>query len=60
MIKLNDEELKKIMGGGITSYLSATFLNAAARAINTVLDLGRTLGSTIRRTLSGQYCKIDS
>lgn len=51
-MKLNEMELYKINGGAI----SATFLNAIARAINTILNLGRTLGSSIRRIYNKNYC----
>ena len=52
MIKLDNNELVKINGGGIT----AAYLNAAARAVNTLLDFGRTVGSSIRRIISRKYC----
>lgn len=51
-MKLSENELINIQGGGTT----ASFLNAAARAVNTVLDLGRTVGSAIRRIYSKNFC----
>lgn len=51
-MKLTDQELFKVQGGAI----SASLLNAVARAINTFLDLGRTIGSAIRRIYSKNYC----
>ena len=53
MIVLNKEELMNIEGG---AWYSASFLNSISRAISTLVDLGRTLGSSIRRTLSGNVC----
>lgn len=47
-MKLKEVELYEIKGGGVT----ATFLNSVARIISTVLDLGRTVGSSIRRIYS--------
>ena len=52
MIKLETNELININGGGIT----AAYLNAAARAVNTILEFGRTVGSSIRRIISRKYC----
>ena len=54
MIELNSKELMNIDGGGFT----AAFLNAASRAISTLLDLGRNLGSALRRTFSRSICKF--
>ena len=54
MKKLNKEEMLNISGGGI----SASFKNALARGINTLLDLGRSLGTSIRRSISGKVCSI--
>ncbi len=51
-MKLKDEQLITLNGG----TLSAAFLNAAARAINTILEVGRTVGSAIRRLYSRNYC----
>ena len=45
-----------ISGGA--SITSAAWLNAAARAITTLVDLGRSLGTAIRRSISGNVCKI--
>ena len=54
MKELKREELLNITGGGI----SAAWLNAAARAVNTLLDLGRSLGTAIRRSISGNVCSF--
>ena len=50
---MSDQELMIITGGG---WFSATFLNAASRALNTVMDFGRTVGTSIRMLLSGTRC----
>ena len=57
MINLNDKELMSIEGGA-SNWLTAAFVNATARAINTVLDVGRSLGSAIRRVFSGKVCSV--
>lgn len=51
---LNELELYEVQGGGIA--INATLINAFARAISTILDLGRTVGSAIRRIYSKNYC----
>ena len=51
-MKLEDNLLIQINGGGLT----AAYLNAAARAVTTILELGRTLGSTIKRAISKNFC----
>jgi len=56
MKKLNKEELLNINGGA--SWLTASFLNAISRAANTLLEMGRSLGTSIRRTISGNVCSF--
>ena len=55
MVELNNNELMNIEGG---AGLTASFLNAISRAISTIAELGRNLGSAIRRTVSGKTCSI--
>ena len=55
MRELNNKELMNIEGG---AGLTASFLNAASRAVSTIMDLGRNLGSAIRRTINGNICPI--
>ena len=52
---MDESELINIRGG---SGLSATALNALVRAITTAYELGRTLGSLIRRSKSKNYCSM--
>ena len=56
MIELKKQELLSISGGA--SLLSAAWLNAAARAVTTLIDLGRSLGTSIRRSISGKVCSL--
>jgi len=51
---LSNEELINIKGGSFSS----TLLNSVSRLIDTVLKLGQTVGSAIRRSLSKSYCKL--
>ncbi|HHX16439.1 MAG TPA: hypothetical protein GX725_00785 [Mollicutes bacterium] len=53
-MELNNNELMNIRGGSI----SGTLINALARGINTLLDLGRSLGNAIRRIQTKSICKI--
>ena len=51
---LQDCELYTIIGGRIN--FSAALINAFSRGVNTILDLGRTLGTSIRMIASGKRC----
>ena len=51
---LTDEELLEVKGGGFT----ATLLNSVSRFIDTILNLGKTIGSAIRRVGSKSICKL--
>ncbi len=48
-------ELLMINGGGT---ISGTLLNSIVRGINALLDLGRSLGTAIRRIGSNSVCPI--
>ena len=50
---MQDEELKLITGG---VGLSATVVNAIVRVISFSLELGRTLGTIIRRYQTKNMC----
>jgi len=52
---LEKEELLNIVGG---INITASFINAIYRGINSVLDVGRSLGSTIRRIVGGRMCPL--
>lgn len=49
---MSKQELQNIVGGSV----SATFITAIVRGINSILDLGRSLGTAIRRITTGQKC----
>ena len=55
MNNLNDYQLNCIVGG---ASLSGTLINAVSKLINTLLDLGRNVGSAIRYLRSGKTCKL--
>lgn len=52
---MNKEELKNIKGGAIT----ASLLNSIIRGIITICDLGKSVGSAIRRALNGNTCPLN-
>jgi len=53
-MELNNYELKNIIGGSI----SGTLLNSIIKGITTLTDLGRALGTAIRRMISKSYCRV--
>ncbi len=52
---INKEELKLIRGG---LNITGTLINSFARAIETLMDVGRSLGTAIRRSIYGGICPI--
>ena len=54
MKELTKEELKQISGGAI----SATLINAFVRGMNTFLEVGRSLGTAIRRLVTKNVCPV--
>lgn len=53
-MELEKQELLTIIGGAI----SGTLLNSLVRGINAILDLGRSLGTAIRRLGTNSICQI--
>ncbi len=56
-MKLEKEYLIKIQGGGI---LSGAVISALLKSVGTILDLGRSLGSAIRRISAKNVCSISN
>ncbi len=54
MRELNKEELKQVVGGAI----SASLITAIIQGVNAFLEVGRSLGTAIRRTFSKNVCPI--
>ena len=54
-MELKQTEMKNINGGSLTSAM----INAITKAVNTIYELGRQTGSSIRRLITGKYCKIN-
>ncbi|MFV0249930.1 MAG: hypothetical protein ACK5HP_02710 [Bacilli bacterium] len=53
-MKLNNKELYNIIGGAI----SASMIGYLVKGINSLLDLGRSLGSAIRRSQNNNLCSF--
>ena len=54
-MKLTNDELKMIKAGaGIT----ASLLNSIIKGFNSFIDIGRYLGSSIRRLVGGSSCPL--
>lgn len=49
---MENSELKEIYGGAV----SATLINSVVKLLSFALDLGRTLGSSIRRKVAKIKC----
>ncbi|MCI5836176.1 MAG: hypothetical protein MR227_05785 [Firmicutes bacterium] len=54
-MNLKKDELLKIVGG---FNITATFMNSIARGIETILDLGRSFGTAIRRVVGKSICTL--
>ena len=51
-MQLSDIELNNYVGG----TFNATLVNAVIRGFTFILDLGKTIGTAIRRGISGNVC----
>ena len=54
-MELNKTQLLSIVGG---FSISGTLINTFVRGINSVLDLGRSIGTAIRRVQSKNICPL--
>lgn len=52
---LNKHQLANINGG---VNISGTLINAFIKGVNSFLDLGRSIGTAIRRVQTGNICKF--
>ena len=55
MKRLSNTELLSITGG---AWYSAAFFNAISRAATTLMDIGKSLGTSIRRLIDGSICPL--
>lgn len=54
MTRLNDYELKNITGGS----LSGTIISAIIRGVGVFVDVGRAIGTAVRRICSNKVCPV--
>jgi len=54
MIKLNKQELLEIDGGAI----SGTLVSSIIKGITSIFDLGKSLGTAIRRVITKNICPL--
>lgn len=54
-LELNKRDMEVVTGGGI----SYSMINAFSKAINTIYELGKHTGSSIRRLIHGKYCPMN-
>lgn len=55
MQKLDKKELLQIVGG---IKITAALLSSIVRGINSLMELGRSVGSALRRGQEGKLCPI--
>ena len=55
MISINEKEYELIEGG---LSVSGSLMNSFTSAIKIILELGRSVGSALRRGSNGKFCKI--
>lgn len=54
-MKLTNKELKMIVGG---ATISGTLINSIIKGVNSILDIGRYFGSSIRRLIGRNACPL--
>lgn len=52
---LTNNDLLKIIGG---VNITASFISAISRGINSILELGRSFGTSIRRIVGNKICSL--
>lgn len=52
---MEKQELLQIIGG---INITGAFLNYLVKGINAFMDLGRSLGTSIRRAIGGNLCPV--
>ena len=53
-MKLSNKELKSITGGNVN--VTGALINSVSNFINTILGVGRVIGTSIRMGISGSRC----
>lgn len=56
MQKINKNKMKQISGGALS--LNGTIINSLIRYVNVFFEIGKALGSAIRRNKAGTICPV--
>lgn len=56
MSKIDNKEMENIIGG---ASISGTVINALTSIIKTVFEIGKEVGSGIRRVYEGKMCPLE-
>lgn len=51
---MSKRELSQITGGTLTS----TMINAIVKGISIIIELGKSLGTVVRRSVTGETCPL--
>ena len=54
MRRLNEDQLIRVTGGSV----SYSLINAITKAVTSLYDFGRGVGSTLRRIRNNSYCRM--
>ncbi len=52
--KISENKLSQIIGG--SNIINGTFINSLSNLIESLMEVGRSLGSYIRRTITNNNC----
>ena len=55
-MRIKDNEMSEVVGG---ASITSSFINAISKAVNTIYELGKQTGSSIRRFVYGKYCPMN-
>jgi len=55
MFKLNNDELMMVVGG---INITGTILNAISRGVEIIFEIGKSIGTALRRSISDKMCSI--
>ena len=53
---MKDEDMLYVKGGTGKITINGAFLSALSKLLSTIMDVGRTVGSAIRRARNGYLC----
>lgn len=54
-MEIPKKQMKNIIGG---TSITSSWLNAISKAVNTLYELGKQTGSSLRRIIKNSYCPV--